>query len=319
MRGISPGEIPLLVARDVETVKREAKIIIRISRTRMENVWRNPDGRLGVIAIIGPGEFQGKTYDKAILCEVGIGVSRPYHEAGKPLNSLRNGETAKIQRRWKWFSLTEEQYLAVSPILFLVFQKLTNEKVATWKKGFFSDDPFLIPTARNYFSRHQKKVFSVNSRKPQPSGTRFAVSLNNLLLARDIFWAEFNNSFTVYRLKGLARFLDLYLSWLNGNKYPIMKVSKVRERNIWKSLGPLSSKSPHLVPELLAYLPKRRLAFSYISDLVGNSGETFERKLANSALPNPEARLNGISIRITTGISSKRDHIVFEVAPRADS
>ncbi len=315
MRGISPGEIPSFVARDVEMVKKEAKVIIHVSQTRVKNAWNNPNGRLGVIAIIGPGEFQGKTYGEVVLCEVGIGKSRPYHESGKPSGSFGNGETRKISSRKKWFSLAQEQYLAVSPILFLVFQKLTNEKVKSWKHGFFSDDPFLIPTARNYFSRHQKKVFSVNSHKPQPSGTRFAVSLNDLLLARDIFWAEFNNSFTVYRLKGLARFLDLYLSWLNGGKGPIMKVSKKREENIWKSLGPLSSKSPHLVPELLAYLPKRRLAFSYISDLIRNSSETFERKLANSALLNPEARLNGISIRITTGLG-KRDHIVFEVAPK---
>ncbi|OGM90235.1 hypothetical protein A3J77_00235 [Candidatus Wolfebacteria bacterium RBG_13_41_7] len=218
--------------------------------------------------------------------------------------------------------MTEEQYLAVSPILFLVFQKLTNEKVKSWKHGFFSDDPFRVPTARNYFSRRRKKVFSTISHKSQPFGTRFAVSLSDLPLVRDIFWAEFNNSFTVCRLRGLARFLDLYLSWNDGRKKPTARVSKMREQNIWKSLGPLSSRSPHLVPELLNYIRsgrKKSLAFSYISDLVGNGGgETFERKLANSVLPNPEARLNGISIRITTGIS-KRDHIVFEVAPKYDS
>jgi len=302
----------------VELAKKEAKVLITVSEDKAIGAWGNPDGRLGVIAIIGPGEFQGKMYGEAVLCEVGIGESRPYHAAKKPLSAMKGGEARSIAARRKWFSLTVSQYLAIAPILFLVFQKLTNEKVKNWEHGFFSDDPFLIPTAYNRFSRHQKKFFSVSNYRPQACGTRFSVSLEDGFLVEDVYWGELNNYSTLHRLRGLARFLDVFTSWNNGHKRKTLRISKGKEERIWKSLGPLSSKSPHLVPELLRYLPKHKLAFSYISNLVGGAHETAERKLASLALANPETRLNGISIRITTGIS-KRDHIVFEVAPRDDS
>ena len=317
MRGISPKKIPSLVARDVQLVKKEAKVVIQVSQTRMENVWRNEDGRLGVIAIIGPGEFQGKFYAEAVLCEIGISASRPYHKAEKPLGNLKIGETAKIRHRFKWFSLTEEQYLAVAPILFLVLQKITNERVAMQKHGFFSDDPFMIPVSNVYFSRSKKKLIKSVSKKMVPRGIKFAVSLKDQQIFRDVFWSELNSPLTRFRLAKKGRFLDLYLSWSSRGKHKDEEaVFKRREGNVWECLSNLPS---HLLGELPACMPEKRNGNKrYIAGLIGANGETFEKKLANSALPNPETRLNGISVRITTGITG-RDHIVFEVLPKYDS
>ena len=55
MRGISSKKIPDFAQKDVEIVKKEARIVFEISpdERRIETI-ENPNPRLNVIAIVGP-------------------------------------------------------------------------------------------------------------------------------------------------------------------------------------------------------------------------------------------------------------------------
>ncbi len=329
MRGIKPEEIPVLVARDVEMVKREAKIVINISSL---NIQENSRPGLGIIAVIGPGEFQGRHFEETVLCEIGLGQSRPYHEARKP------EEKTFIQYRRKWFSLSEEQYLIIAPQIFRLLQELTDKRVNNWKCGPKSENPFRIRVPRNFWYRHGKTLFQNSSWKPALRGARFAVSLADKWLFNDIFWAELNINFCLKRhLIGFARFIDLYLSVYKKNlrkndlSRRFLKLKKVQEINTIIHSSSLS-KSPYLLIELLGHLPGREnnRLWPYISSqlIPWDGRETRERIIASRVLPDPELRLGKIQLRIETGLDGrnkyqrmpkKRDHIVFEVYPKLDS
>jgi len=315
MIGISPERVPLLVIKDVETVRKEARFVFDICSPRLE-IFPNPSGRLGVIAVVGPSEFGGRTYRETDLCEVGIGVSRPYHRSGKPMQLLQLGEKTEIPRRRKWFTLSKAQYLAVAPALFELLQRLTIEKVFSWKHGFFSDDPYLVRTERNYWSRHQRKFFHLVTWKPQPSGVRFSVSKKDKLLLSDIYWVEFDSPMAKRRLSGLAKYIDLLASpYKKGFQRRFSTLKGVAEAEI--SLTWLRRRAPYLLPEILRFIPKgeKNPFWSCYAELLNYKGETDERELANSALANSEDRLNGVLLRVTTGLDTKRDYIVFEVSP----
>lgn len=326
MRGIKPEMIPELVQRDVDLVEREAKIVIDITSL---SIRQNPRPGLGIIAVVGPGKFLGMDFKKALLCEIGLGKSRPYHEAKRP------GGEKFIQKRRRWFSLTEEQYLIIAPEIFKLLQGLADNRIDNWKCGPNSDNPFRIRVPRSFWSRHEKTLFQTLSWKPLPRGARFAVSLSDEFdefLLKDIFWAELNlNSGLQGHLKGLARFIDLYLSVYkdkigkNGfsRRFPKLKrVQQIREMIYSSSL----SGSPYLLIEMLNYLPQKEsnCLWPYITThLIPFGGEeTKERKLSTQAITGPESRLKGIQLRIKTGLDGRnlyqktpkeRDHVVFEI------
>ncbi|MFH0852190.1 MAG: hypothetical protein V1845_01100 [bacterium] len=361
MNGISPAEIPILIAKDVERVKQFAAVVIDISHP---GITVNPTPGLGVLAVIGPGEFQSKKYEEAVLCEIGLGESRPYHRALMP-KSIRRERPIKnenrkryrrewfiliseylvnnfgaalknngikhraIERRREWFSMTDQQYMVASPIIFDMLQIFTDIAVKLRKKGAYSENPFLVPTERNYYSRKHKTVFSSVSYKPALNGARFVVSLVDRNLLNDVFFAELElNDRLQNHLRGLMRFSDLYLD--------IYKKSFSRSFQNLNRVGFIGrTRSFRKLPKYLKiemlnrYLPKGNhnpLWKNYV-DLFGWNGEpTKERKLANLVLPKPKKRIGDVQLRITTGLSDKKsrdrsgrqkDHIVFEVMPSA--
>jgi len=327
-KGVHPAMVPILVQRDVDLAKKEAKVVINLS---ILDLAYNPKPGLGVIAIIGPGEFFGRKYREALLCEIGLGQSRPYHNAKKPKAYCKVDESRWMEKRRKWFSLSEEEYLAIAPLIFKIFQELTDKKVATWKHGFYSDDPFLLPTPRNYFSRRQKKLYQSISMMPQRKGIRFAVSKKDEFFVRDIYWAALNSSDLKIHLNGLARFIDLYLS---PYKKPLRRSFSKLKRVIRikrTCLSLLSMRGAYLLSEILRCLPKRQRnpLWPHLTDLLGDDGNpTKERRLADSVLPDPKSRVGYIELKITTGLFGKygrqgdifiRDHIVFEVLPSYSS
>ena len=325
MNGIHPAMIPILVQRDVDLVKKEAKIVINLSTL---NLIRNPKPGINLIAIIGPGEFLGRKYREALLCEIGLGRSRSYHDAQRPKDSKLN-ESRWVEKRRKWFFLNKEEYLVVAPLIFEILQELTDKKVATWKHNFYSDDPFLLPTPRNYFSRHQKKLHQSISMRPQRTGIRFAVSKKDEFLVRDIYWAALNNLDLKIHLNGLAKFIDLYLSPYKKQRPLRRRFSKLKRvvRVKRTCLSLLSKRGAYLLPELLKCLPKgqRNPLWPHLVYLLGYGGSaTKERRLADSALPDSKNRVGNLEVKITTGLFGKygkqgdiliRDHIVFEVLP----
>jgi len=285
--------------------------------------FTNPKPSLNVLAVIGPGTGTPlkRFYKRALLLEVGLGTGRPYHEAKSPFEKTPSGKPKNIPKRHKWFHLTAEQYIQIAPIIFSRLQEITDQKVANWKCNH--ENPFFIPITRHYFSRRKKTLFIENSYKPCQRGARFAVSLEDRFLLSDIYWAEKHNPDLRRRLKGLANFIDLRLNFSSSakkTKGPPRKEFRTLKRfiQVAEMLAKRNLPARHIV-DLLDFLPLKndgsRSAYYYeISRLLGYAGEELrEEKFIRQVLANPHLRLNGIKLRITTGLSH-RDHIVFEIS-----
>jgi hypothetical protein len=272
-----------------------------------------------VLAVIGSGEAFGEKFDKAVLCEIGLSRSRPYNEA-KGLGG-KAGEL-NIPPRKKCFYLSREQYIAVAPTIFRCLQKLTNERVLRWQTGPHNNNPFLIPAPRHFFAKRHKKLFIRETFRSFPIGTRYAVSLQDEYLLSDIFWGEINlNANLKWQLRGLGRFIDKRLSLYRGGGYKGRKsfFALMGVKDIERTLGENKYLKRHLLVEMMKkYLPKGRKNefWEGLCNLIGWDGEDVkEHKLANSVYPNPELRLNGLQLRVTTGLDVGKNHIVFEVLP----
>ncbi len=321
MKKIGPIPLEQLVKDDVNRVIQHASIIISLT-PEGPMIFANPKPTLNVLAVIGPGigtPFK-RFFERALLLEVGIGVGRPYHEAKSSIEKTSSGKPKSIPKRRKWFRLTEQQYIQVASWIFPCLQEITNQKVANWKCNH--ESPFFIPTSRHYFSRHQKTLFIEEGYKSWPRGTRFAVSLEDRFLLSDIYWAEKHNPDLRRRLKGLAKFIDLRLNFSGAKKTKSRPRKEFRELKRFVQVAGILEKRNlpvrHIV-DLLDFLPlkngrSRSLYYYEISHLLGYTGEEFrEEKFVHQALANPSQRLNGIKLRITTGLSC-RDHIVFEIS-----
>lgn len=322
MQGINPEKIPELVKKDVNVVLQEAKIILKISPDgKMIEIVENPHPRLGVIAVIGPAKGLGQYFAEALLTEIGIGRSRPYHRAygiGKP-------ENPHVPKRRKWFYLSPSQYGLVAPIIFRKIERMAYEKLASWAKGPFSDDPFLIRSRWIFWTKRGSKFYDRVSWALAIRGARFSISLKDELFVRDIYWAELNlNAMIKKRINGLAGFISKRINWYRRRyKYrkPFSQLEGVKQI---QEAFQRSSLSRHLHMEAIRLLrddrKKETPFFPYIADMFGWDGkETKERKLASLACSDssdPKSRLGDIQLRVTTGLEEKKDYIVFEVVPR---
>lgn len=322
MKGLRPDLIPVLIGNDARRVKKEAAIVFLIDRNggNKVKILKNPESRLNIIAIVGPSQAFGRKFEEAVLCEIGIGASRPYHEARKPNGTRKEREPINIPARRKWFSLSQEQYLAVAPVLFRCLQELTNHKVSRWKTGHHNNNPFFIRSPRNYFSIRNKKLIRKETFRNFPIGTRYAVSIADKCLLSDIFWADLKSR--EWQLRKLAKFVDKRLSpYRNGGYKKRKSFSKLEGvKDIQRSFSTNKYLSKYLLVEMMnKYLPRgvNNAFWRELCDLVEWDGEELseEHKLAASAHPDPELRLGGIQFRITTGLDRKKDHIVLEVFP----
>ncbi|MEK7643537.1 MAG: hypothetical protein AAB372_03785 [Patescibacteria group bacterium] len=327
MKGISPKAIPKLIARDVRTVLHHAAIVI-VLKGHSAEVRTNKNPALNVIAIIGPGNFVGRQFSKALLCEIGIGASRPYREA----NIKRGGK--RVMKRHKWFTLSSTQYEHLASRLFKLLHAIAANRVATWKSG----DRFFLSTTRHWHTKRQKKIVVYRDQSMEvPRGCRFSVSPADELLCADICWAEIHSPRVLRHLQNLARFIDRTLSQyrINGFVRSFQNLGFVKKIKTQLRAQLCISIAPHLLIEMLRHYPhgaKNRL-FSDIEDMVfdllveDQALEIRELALAKRVLPHPASRVGETDIQIRnhllqterTGTSLSRrtrvyqHHIIFEV------
>lgn len=317
MRGLNKEGFLRVVNGDIERIKMEAVYVVRLLSKFEVDIIKNPNGRLNVIAIIGQGSFyfdsQLLFFDEVALCEIGIGKTRPYSEAKKPINSLSENEERSIAKRKKYFNLTLDQYELVAPYLFFLIQQITNEKVA--RRVCNHKNPYYISSQKHYYSYRQGKDFYFDTFKPKTGSSGFVVSIKDKFLASDVYFAEmFLNKDIAKYLSGLARFIDKRLKpyrfkKINSNCLKLKGFVKVREI-IEKHFLP-----KYLIIELLNNLPKGKRNYFYneMVEIVGWDGkETFEKQMANNVVENPFKRLDGIQLHLTYKHQNK-DLIVFQV------
>jgi len=308
------------IARDVANVIKNATAVIIISPDNKSLEFiQNENPRLGVLAIVGPAQGFGKKFNKALLAEIGIGPSRPYH-AAKGLNRQSYSKSG-LPKRGKWFNLSTEQYKLIASFVFDFIIKTAQQKIARWKSGPY----FWLLSQRNYWSQRQKKIFRAEVWREWPKGTRFSFSKKDRLFIADIFWAELNlNKQLIYELSNLARFIDKRLVCYKNAQY----YKGVRSFEKLKGARDVEEAAyrfpPYLKKELLNYLPRGKNNYFYhaLQDLFGLSGNGFpEHTFAKEAekLSNPKERLGNIQLKVTTGLQKNRDYIVVEVFPPIES
>jgi len=305
MRGISWERVLQLVDEDVRRVKDVAWVVITIAENNETfEVATNKDPRLGVLAIIGPSSGFGQSFPEVLLCEVGVGRSRPYNATG-----VNNG-SPQIPKRRKWFRLSEEQYTLTAPFVFEYLQKRAQNVVRSWKSG--SD--FWLPSPRGYWSRNQNKLFCSTVWRLWPKGVKFSFPLDTPFI-EDILWAERNLNLQVANaIGGLARFIDTRLSnykrmegW-RGVK-PFKNLKGVRD--VEEAMDKIP---PHLRGEVLKRLPSGPENRLY-NELLEHFGlwDLLKEDGKENPLPNPEARLGNIQLRITSPPCDDRKYAVCEV------
>lgn len=307
------------IKRDVETVKKQALGVFEMYADGTIKFESNQEPRLGVLAIIGPALGFEDKYNEVLLAEIGVSQSRPYHAA---FGLNRKKGQSEIPGRQKCFSLSKDQYQRIAPFVFLKLQELANKRVASWGKGYFSDDPFRVRTPRKYLSRHQKTLFETETYVIIVQGARFSIDVRDSFFISDVFWAELNLGQELKKiLKGLAKFISLLLydkyrnsHWQGESFLKLKYVQTIRDILVRKQMP------VYLIKEMLDLNIIKDDRFKYILESIGIdlskiSEKTRERKLSDIVLSNPEQRLGKIQLRVTTGFEKKKDFIVFEVFP----
>jgi hypothetical protein len=312
MKGVKPDMLPVLVERYVNRVKTEAKAIVDISKMKCTD---NPVSRLNVIAVIGPGYLLDRHYPEALLCEIGIHLGRPWHEANKPLALTHPGESLRIQPRHPWFGLTKDQYLLAAPLIFGQMQKIADQCIDKWKYG----GSFRIPNNCKRFYRRQKKLFTYEAYKSTPKGITFSASRRDVFFLSDIYWAEMNlNQILKEQMWRIGNELNhsYRCRYKNGfqKRFLSLKIAEDAKKIMFT---PSLKDSTYLLIESLQSLPKKEKhpLYPFIAvELLKWDGKTpKEKQLACAALPDPKTRVANIQLRVKNGCNGKRDYVSFVV------
>jgi hypothetical protein len=315
MKWVNQAKIKQFVLADISNVEREARFILEILPDGTVIEKQNEFWRLNVISIVGPARVSNMLFTKGVLCEIGIGKTRPYHESKKPKSTLGLNEPKNIPPRKKWFYLTVEQYLAVAPFIFQNLKKLTDSRVDSWKCN--TRNPYYVSTTRRYWSQRRKKTYIWDTFQAFPCGTRYAVSRKDEFLLQDIYAAYLNSHRLSHRLANLSRFVSKRL---------VPYYSKRYHRHFSRQQGFLEIKntieqsrlSKYLIAELLgSYLPKRtkNVFYDELCELLEwNQEETSEQKMARNCLPGIEKRNHGIDLKV---VHENLEYLVIEVFPSA--
>ncbi len=308
------------VKKDVINSSKHALYVVLIHPDNQNfSVLKNKNPKLSVISILGPGilnkQGRQKAFPKALLTEIGVSATRPYHRS-KGI-SWQSGQP-KIPQRKNWFQLTKEQYLLIAPILFKLIQILAEKRVAGWK-----NKKFWLETNNNFY-KIGKLESSINF-KEWTKGARFSFNKKDELLLSDLYWAENQNPQVILWIEKLPKFISKRLSVYQYPKYkgkkPFSKLKgaqDILERTYLKKL------LPHLQYKVIENIShgKNNPFYHDLQTLLNLTNyKQIEEKLIQKAekLNNPEQRTQEIVLKIISGFENhKRDYIVFEVFPEID-
>jgi len=301
------------VKKDVELVKKYARVLVLIKSGGEIFVSNQNNWKLDVIAVVGPGTINGNGmfFQEAVLLEVGIGATRPYH------NSCVDKQW--LNKRRKWFFVTTEQYQHLHPIIFQIIKKVSTGRVSGWETLTWT-----IGKTKLYYSRKKKKLLQQGVQWAEyPKGVRFSVSKKDELLLADVYTSEIDNNVLVRRhLDGLSKFLDLCLNGYCRNSYTPKQM-----------MGILSGLNGKMTAVAVVLEEKRLLPHHYHwilnSDLLGKK-ELFLQIIEYLKLTKEEdihkagylmglssvksCQEYGLQLRTISPNLKQRDFLVFEVS-----
>lgn len=303
MSGVRGYKKPILsyVSNDVALVKQEAAFVISFTGRSIPVFRENPEGRLNVTAVIGPGvglpgtPVAGSYFQEALLCEIGLSRTRPY----RPTNRFN-------RRRRKWFSMTPEQYQEAGALIFLILQWCANKRIGGWKNRFF-----FLPTPHLRWRKRIKSLTEYQRYQEQERGARFSVSVGDQFLLSDVYAVQLQNPQLVKQMSGLANVIDLRLNkHRRGYRWDFEKLRAASDvRRIFRS----SSLPNYLKVQMLEYLPdKKKNAFFYrlAEMLQWDLEDPPQIALAKSALPTLHERTDGIRLKV---VRERPEYVVIEI------
>ncbi|MBI4993699.1 hypothetical protein HZC33_01945 [Candidatus Wolfebacteria bacterium] len=328
MVGINPNKVLDIVRRDTELIRREAIFLIELDGYgKVKGFFKNPDGRIEVLAVIGQVEdfaisdkpIINQNFGEAVLFELGIKRDKPYHESRNTKRLF--GEPYCFCKRRQWFKLSERQFEKVAPIIFDFLQSHTNEEVKKWKCNPLTN-PFWLKTTKDWYSRKRGFEF-YNKNYALIRGKRFSIALKDRNFVQYVYSAELK--YWQEELSGFAKFIDLAISSKRKKKELYKKMSpadfvELTGGSVFSYLKEIVDRKklpPYLCEELIEkYFPggKDNILYNEVKHLFSvNGGKSAERVFAESAVVLPDCPI--LKLKITAGIRPDKDHIVFEVLP----
>lgn len=286
-----------------ETLRRARECAALTVTVRDEElaVERHRTGNFGTIAIVN---------EEALLCEIGLGKSRPYREGWH----TKEGVRTYIAKR-REVPLAIPNYESIGRRLLLLLQEFVDERVSEWKSlGFY------LPHTKNHMSRRQKTYLRSVKYKPVVRGVRFSVPIESEI-ARDLAWAElYENKDLVDSLSGLARYIDLTLThhyvrrkqWRGKTFFRNLVhvkecVAQIQERKL---------KARHLERLFDLYPGGAKSSFlPHLKYLFGiNGARSPERMLADRASAGVHERVKGLKVEVIS-LNTHHGYLVAEIFP----
>ncbi len=296
---------PKKVASDVVTVQQNALAVLTID-SRGIQISQNLQGRLGVVAVVGPGKILGTHFDEAVLTEIGLRSTLPYsRSSGANFLELRNknGEGRKdrqgnreIPARHPWFSPTFEQYRSVAPLLFQTIQDLSEIRMSLREVRGTEVGINIFRTSSEKVQRKGKAKFVRHRDIPQV--VRVSFPRKEIPMIQDVLWAERHKN--PWRAAYLREFADWITEWLeqyekNGYQGDFLKLKGFQgvQRLFWKSPLPY-----HLKIDALQYLPGGRQYRFYaeVTEMLSWYGESTREHTLITSAQDPESRVRDLRV-----------------------
>jgi len=307
--------ISKLVNDDVKRVTENARIVLVIDQSnRLVEIRENENFRMNIIAVIGPSFGFNRNWDKVLLLEIGIALTRPYH---KMKGENKKPDQSYFPIRRKWFYLTPEQYQLIAPIIFKKMEFMAYQAVCSWKSGC-PGNRFLISAPWHFLQKRLRKTIERDSVVEVQTGIRFSVSVKDELLVKDIYRAElFSNNWLKSNIQGIVTYITVKLGFYQnykGNRAlnELKGFCEIKKTLLEKCY---LRRFPHLRIEAVRILAKSGIQhWQEVAEMIDwNHQDTEEKKLALQAMPNTWSRFGNIQILVTTSFDKQKDYIVFEV------
>lgn len=293
------------VANDVELVEKNARHVLEIISSGV-NYKNNPLGPLNIIAVIGQGELSGRRFEKAVLCEIGLGGKVPYKRL-----FLSGGKSVSL--RIKKFSLTAAQYQEVAASIFGLLQELVDKRT----KNLNHLSRYIL-SPRHWLSRGKKDPRVTETAVTACKGIKFVVDCRDNLLLADLYWAVFRKYARQVQWTAKAvHYTACNFRWnLNRDFRASVEFSWIQH------FLEMKLNARFLRIEVIDNLPGGRASpcFPYLAEALNWDGfQTKEKELCVSALSGPLSRVGQKEIFVSAGLEKQRQYAIFRIFPSKEA
>jgi len=316
VRLTSSEKIKCRLDGDISLIKSHARFIIYVDDEGfpLRMLEREEGYKLDVLAIIGSAEVEDMYFPEVILLEIGMGKTKPYHDAKVPKNLHKEGETTWIHKRQKMASLSQKQLSNLWPYLENILVGKAIKQMSGWKSH-----TRVLPNSLVRISHGNRGIHIKDTFREVKSGVRFSVSFADMEMIKVVL-----SSHLIYMketMRKLSYSLNRFLQRYKNSSY------SSKELNLF-------TKSEHGgVKAIVQYcdnIPALHIAKMFQENMIGNRSlleQVFEQFglcdmedvfffMEILEKINPRIIFEEATIWIPTeGFKKGRDSLVFQVQP----